>query len=90
MGPDDAERMVDAMARARELLGFDIEPPSRELQSRVLWAAVEQRVSVTWKQGIDEDGHVAWYAIVETERGTITERVQTTWEDAWRATGLLD
>jgi hypothetical protein len=64
MGPDDAERMVDAMARARELLGFDIEPPSRELQS--------------------------WYAIVETERGTITERVQTTWEDAWRATGLLD
>jgi hypothetical protein len=90
MDPEEAVQHVDAMARARELLGLEIGPPSRELQSRVLWAAVQHNATVTWKKGVDGDGHVAWYAIVETSRGKIVERVQTTWEDAWRATGLLD
>jgi hypothetical protein len=90
MGPDDAERLVDAMARARELLGMDIEPPSRELQSRVLCAAVDKRLEVTWKQGVDDEGQIGCWAIVDHPRGRIEERVVTTWEDAWRATGLLD
>jgi hypothetical protein len=78
------------MARARELLGMDIEPPSRELQSRVLWAAVEQRLEVTWKQGVDEDGQSGGTRSSTTRAARSTERVVTTWEDAWRATGLLD
>lgn len=90
MDPGDAENLVGAMERARELLGLGIEPPSRELQSRVLRAAIDQRASVTWSQRIGEGGQLVGYAIVETQRGRITEPVVTSWEDAWRATGLLD
>lgn len=90
MDPRDAENLIGAMDRARELLGLEIEPPSLELQSRVLRAAVEQRASVTWSQRIGEGGRLVGYAIVETERGQVSEPVMTSWEDAWRATGLLD
>jgi hypothetical protein len=88
--PDDAERLVDGMERARDLLGLNVEPPSRELQSRVFRAALDQRVGVTWSQRVGEGGRVEAVAIVETKRGTIARPVTSTWEEAWRATGLLD
>lgn len=90
MDPDEAVEHVEAMARARELLGLELEAPSQQLQSRVFRAAFEQHASVTWKRGIDDDGRVAYWAIFKTARGEVSERVTTTWEDAWRATGLLD
>lgn len=90
MDPRDAEHLVGAMERARELLGLEIEPPSRELQSRVFRAAIDQRASVTWSQRVGEGGRLVGWAIVETERGQISEPVVTSWEDAWRATGLID
>lgn len=89
MDPDSARAHIAGMELAAAIIGDDLGEPSLELQSRVAEAAVERGLQVRVRRVVDDDGFPRWQAGITTARGDLWEDVTTSWEDAFRALGVL-